>query len=255
MPLSKRLKGFLLPIIFLLEIPYPAEARDNAKLEKQLTQRVDQFYRLSVAGDRAKMLPFVSQDSQDIWLKQHGSKIDSYQIDSVNVSPDGKRADVTVLATFRVLQYPDAPFTQSQKSEWVYEKRKWFLKLKPGPSSLQFFREMGAPSDPAAQRSPLVFDQNPVRLPSPEPGGESVVKVPFQNTNPLVETIQDLKTNCPCLKAEVNISVLRPAEKGTLTITYNESLGNSPDSPLTVEATISPSMYHLRLPVIISKDK
>ncbi len=257
-PLRYRLTDYLLLPILWLALPWalacPAAARDNTKTTKQLTQRVDQFYRLSVAGEFVKMEPFVSQDTRNFWQSHHGGKIEAYQIESVTVSPDGKRADVAVLVTFRLLQVSSAPFQQSQKSEWIFEKGKWFLIGKPRASPMETFKGLGSQTDPGAQRSPLVFDQNPVQLP-PGTGAEQVVKVQYQNTNPIIETIQNLTTNCPCLKAEVDKPTLQPEQKGTLTLTYNGSLNNSQKSSFAVEAIISPSMYHLSLPVVLGKDK
>ncbi len=244
----------LLPLVFLVAFGLPGQAQDQAALERQLTERVDQLYQLFVSGDWRAVEPFVAEESQDIWLAQAKSTIDAFEIKEVKVAPDGERADVTVMVTYRIPQAPGAPVHQPQKSEWLFQNGKWVIKLKPPPSMLEIFKMSGAPSNPPVLKAPLTFDQNPVRIPHPEAGSEAVVKVPFRNVTSNVVMIQDLSTNCSCLQAQVDQTVVRPDGKGILTLTYHPSTNPATESPLSVQAILAPSTYFLDLPVIFSNE-
>ena len=251
-----RFTGWLLPLALLAAFPRLTEPRNQSALEKRLTTRVDQLYRLFVSGEWDKVMPFVSKDTQNIWLAQNKSTIEAFQIDSIKIAPDGKQADVTVMATFHVPQVPSAPFSIPQKTQWVYEKGQWFIKLRPRPSQLELFKLMAQSSTASlAPSSPFVFDQNPVQLPRTEAGAESVVKVSFQNITPLDLTIQNLRTSCSCLKVEVERTVIPVTAKGVFTIRYSESPDTPAGVPLAVQATIAPMMYSLNLPVILGNKK
>jgi len=245
-------------LIFLLAAGLPGRAQDQAAPEsekaRQLTERVDQLYQLFVSGGWREVEAYVAEESQDLWLAQAKGTIDAYEIKEVKVAPDGERADVTVMTTFRIPQVPGSPIQMPQKSEWLFEKGQWVIKLKPPPSMLEIFKRSGAPSNPPVLKAPLVFDQNPVRIPPPEAGSETVVKVGFQNAGTLTVHLQDLKTTCPCLRAEVNTMVVQPGGKGTLTLTYLSSAAPSSKGPLSVQAILAPSMYFLDLPVEISEE-
>ena len=244
----------LLPSILLLAFGLPGQAQDRAALEQQLTERVDQLYQLFVSGEWRKVEPYVAEESQDIWLAQAKSTIDTFEIKEAKVAPDGKRADVTMMVTFRIPQVPNAPIRQLQKSEWLFEKGQWVIKLTPPPSMLELFKMSGAPSNPPVLKTPLMFDQNPVKIPLPGADSETVVKVAFQNVTPNIVTLEDLSTTCPCLRAEVDKTVVYPDGKGVLTLTYHSSAAPSSARPLSVQAMLAPSMYYLDLPVEISEE-
>ncbi len=227
-------------------------AAPQSKQERQLVERVEGIYKLFVSGDWRKIEPFVSEDTRDIWFAQPKGAIESFEIKGVTVAPDGKRADVTVMVTFFVPQ-ANATYTMPQKSEWVYEKGKWFLTVTPPPSLLEMFQAMGAPPQPEQAVSPVVFDQNPILLPKAAVGSEVVVKVSFQNVTPHVVTVQELGTTCACLKAEMNTMELRPTEKGVLTLTY-QATATPPTPRLAVQALLVPSMYLLDLPVVFPNE-
>ena len=241
------LVGRLTLMILALALALPGNAQAPSKRERQLSKRVDQLYQLFVSGEWKKVEPFVAKESQEIWLAQAKGRIDSYRIEEVKVAPDGKQADVTVLATFRMPQ-AEAPFTQPQKSQWLYEKGRWFIKLRRPPSLLEMFKAASSSTPTGPGLSPLVFDQNPIQIPRPKEGGEAVVQVAFQNVTPDTIALQDLQTTCACLKAEVVGSGLGLAEKGTLTLTYNPSL-HSNSERLAVRAMVTPTMYSLEVPV------
>ncbi|OFV99789.1 MAG: hypothetical protein A3H28_06690 [Acidobacteria bacterium RIFCSPLOWO2_02_FULL_61_28] len=248
------LPGFL---AILLTAALPAEGQNTAALERQLTRRVDEYYKLFVSGEWRKVQDYITEDSYDIWLAQPKNTIQSYEIKEVKVAPDRKQADVTVAATFLIPQFP-APLTQPQRSQWVYQKRQWFVRL-PTPRDINdIFKEVFGTKGPASQPqpvlSPLRFDQNPIRLPGREGAGEITVQVPFQNETTTVVTVKDLSTNCPCLKAEVDKTEVQPGEKGILTVTYRTPASDSPSRRLVVQATLSPTMFLLDLPVEFSNE-
>jgi hypothetical protein len=238
-------------IVLLLFFAVLGHGQNQTARERNLSKRVDELYRLFVSGEWRKVEPFVSGATRDLWVAQPKGTIDSYQIKEIKVDPDGKRADVTVMATFHIPQI-DAPFTQPQVSEWVYEKGKWFLKVKPRPTALDMFKASGAPSNTAVGQAkfPLVLDQNPIRF-AP---GETVVTVPFQNTSADAVSIQDLRTTCPCLKAELDKMIVPPEGKGILTITYNAAAVPAQKPTLLVQALVAPTMFVLEVPVMLGNE-
>ncbi len=244
----------LFPLILLFAAGLPGRAQDQAVLERQLTERVDQLYQLCVSGEWRKVEPYVAEESQDLWLAQAKGTIDAYEIKEVKIAPDGERADVTVMTAFRIAQVPGSPIHMPQMSEWLFEKGQWVIKLKPPPSMLEIFKMSGAPSNPPVLKAPLVFDQNPVRIPPPEAGSETVLRVPFQNVTSNVVMIQDLSTNCSCLQAEVDQTAVRPDGQGVLTLTYHPSANSSSKRSFSVQAILAPSTYFLDLPVVLSNE-
>ena len=241
---------YWLPLVLLLSLPFPAECKDPAAEQKKLTKRVEGIYQLFVSGEWRKVEAYVTKDSQEIWFTQPKGKILSFRIVDIKIAPDGKRADVSVSTTVRVAQIPE-PVNQMEKSEWVLEHHDWFIRLKPMPTLLEMFRATGAPPSAMNSPAPIVFDQNPIRF-KPIPDSLTVVTVPFKNTSSMVVTVQDLSSNCPCIKAEMDKTVLEPNETGTLTVTYNRSLNSAPERRLSVMALIAPIMYYLELPVELS---
>lgn len=241
----------LVILVIGLSLSWPVQAQDQAERERQLTQRVEQLFKLFVSGEWGKVEPFLTEDSKDLWLALPKRAIDSLQLNEVKVAPDGTEAAVTLTITFRIPQFPTAPFTQPQYSKWLYREGEWFFKLQPPPSPLEIFKMGAAQSDPRPAPSPLLFDPNPIRLPNTGSGSQTVGKVSFQNVTPDAVTIQDLRAACPCLKAEVDKTVIAPQQKGVLTVTYAPSLNTAPQRPLAVQATLAPSQFVLDLPVVI----
>ena len=238
-------------ITLLLVLALPGETQDLSAREQQLRQRVNEIYRLFVSGEWRKVEQYVSEDTRDPWFAQPKSTIDSFEIKEIKVAPDGTKADVTVMATFRVPQAA-LPFTMPQKGEWVFEEGLWFLKIRKPPTLFEMFQATGAPSNPQTSQSPFVFDQNPVLLPKSEGTSEIVVKVPFQNVNPNVVTVQELSTTCACLKAEMDKLRLNPEEHAILTVTYHNTSDTAPPARLAIQALIlSPAVYQLELPVVL----
>ena len=142
----------LLPLVLLLAAGLPGRAQDQAAQERQLTERVDQLYQLFVSGEWRKVEPYVAEESQDIWLAQAKGTIDSFEIKEVKVAPDGERADVTVMTIFRIAQVPGSPIHMPQKSEWLFEKSQWVIKLKHPPTMLDIFKRSGAPANPGMMK-------------------------------------------------------------------------------------------------------
>ena len=81
-----------------------------------------------------------------------------------------------------------------------------------------------------------------------------MVKIGFQNAGAITVHLQDLKTTCSCLRAEVDKTVVQPGGKGTLTLTYHSSTNPATESPLSVQALIAPTMYLLELPIVLSNE-
>ncbi len=248
----------LLPIILLLSLPFPAECKDSGALEKKLTKRVDGFYRSFVTGEWSKITPFVSEDTRQTWLGLNKSTIISYKIDMIEVAPGSKTAKVSVLVTNRIPQAYNAPFTQAQRSEWVYEKGDWFVKIRPRPSLTELFKSINP--NPSANLStpvtpPIAFEQNPVKFLLREDGADSVMKIYFQIAIPVAIVVQNLRTNCDCLKAEMDRTEYPPAGEGIITLTYHPTSSNPPNTPLAVEATLAPLGYQLNLPVVLETRK
>ena len=123
----------LSPLILLLACGLPAQAQDRAALQQQLSERVDQIYQLFVSGDWSKVDAYITDDSRNIWLAQAKNTIEAFEIDELTVAPVGQKADVTVMISYRVPQFPGAPFSQPQKTEWFYQGGEWFVQLKPPP--------------------------------------------------------------------------------------------------------------------------
>lgn len=242
----------LLPILLLLAIPLPAENKGPSAQEKKLTKRIDGFYHCFVTGEWNKVTPFVSKDTRQIWLGLGKSTIESYKIDTVEMAPGNKTAKVSVLVTNRFPQAFNAPFTRPQRSDWIYEKGEWFVKLRPRPSLTELFKSLNPPSNVATPAtSPVIFEQNPVKLPLPGEGADSVVKISFQNIAPIAISVGNLRTNCACLTAEMDRTEYPMTVQGVLTLTYHPKLNNSPETSLAVQATLAPLGYELNLPVVL----
>jgi len=246
------LVGRLTLMILALALALPGNAQAPSKRERQLTQRVDQVYRLFVSGEWRKVEAFLTKDSLDLWAGQAKGTITSFRIEEVKVAPDGKQADATVQVTFNVPKMPMVPFTLPQKSQWLYQKGKWFLKLKRPPPVLELFKTT-RPSEVEVAPSPLSFAQNPIQLPVPQPDAETVVKIFVQNMTIGDVTVEDLRTTCSCLTAEMDRTTFHSADRGVLTVKY---VGPYPPAQPTmhVQATLSPMMYLLDLPVVFSKE-
>lgn len=239
-------------ITLLLVSALPGESQSQSDREQQLTRRVDEVYQLFVSGGWRQVEQYLTEDSKDLWLAQAKGKIDSFRVESVQVAPDGLRANVTVMATFHILIAANAPFTQAQRSEWLYLNDEWFLKLKPPPPSMDFFKLGGTPSAPMVAEMPLRFDQNPIKILRPESGARAVVTVSFQNVTQGVVKVTELGSTCGCLKAEMDKLVLQPQETGTLTVTYSPPR-RAPLRPPVVQAIVNPGSYLLDLPVEINR--
>jgi hypothetical protein len=246
-----RFMSCLLPIILLFAIPFSAESKGPSAQEKKLTKRVDGFYHSFVTGEWNKVTPFVSEDTRQIWLGLGKNTIKSYKIDTIEVAPGNKTAKVSVLVTNSFPQAFNAPFTQAQKSEWIYEKGEWFVKLRPRPSLSKLFKSLSQPLDPHADTPPIIFEQNPVKLPLSKEGEDSVVKISFQNISPLEVAVRNLRTNCACLTAEMDRTEYVATGQGVLTLTYHANLNTSPETPLAVQATLGSLGYQLNLPVVL----
>ena len=198
------------------------------------------------------MEPFILPATMELWLAQPKSRIDSFEIKQIKIAPNGKEADVTVMATFRIAQSP-APFTQAQLGKWAYEKGQWYLRVrKPGSLSEIFKPGPNQMSNSVDRLPPLVFDQNPVKIPRPKDDREVVVTVGFQNITAEPMTFQNLQTTCPCLRAEVVTQPVHLAEKSTLTLTYNPSLHKNAER-LAVRALAIPADYSIELPVELTE--
>ena len=234
----------------LLVLPLGAQSRKQAALEKQLAKRVQEVYQLFVSGDWDRITPYISEDTRSIWTTQPKSTIDAFQLDTIEVAPDGKSAKVNVMTTFRVVQVPGAPFHQGQKSDWVYGKGRWFLKIKRPPPLTNFFKSTSNVPAPGQVTSPFIFTENPVKMRIPEAGAESVATVRFQNVTPLPVTLENLRTNCSCLRVTSDIMMVHPTVDATLTLTY-KAPANLPESPLAVQATVLPLNYALSVPVVL----
>ena len=170
----------LSPLILLLACGLPAQAQDRAALEQRLSERVEQLYQLFVSGDWSKVDAYITDDSRNIWLAQAKNTIEAFEIDAVTVAPDGQKADVTVMISYRIPQAPGAPFTQPQKTEWLHQGGEWFVQLKPPPSPMDLFTKGATAVKPAAPKPAFRFDQNPVSIARPSAGFKAVVKVPLK---------------------------------------------------------------------------
>lgn len=238
----------LFPAVCLLAFALPGGAQDTAAGEQQLRQRVEEVYRLFVSGEWRKVEQYVSEDARDLWFAQPKSGIEGFQIKDIKIDPDGKRADVIVMATFRVAQVPD-PVTMAQRGEWVLDDGVWYLKVKKVPSLYDMFKATGAPSGP---QSPFVFEQNPVRLPKTEDGSPTVVRIPLQNVSSRAIVVQELSTTCSCLEAIMDRLQLDAQEHAVLTVTYRPPSGQTPPSSLAIRAVLfTPAIYQLELPVLL----
>ena len=151
----------LSPLILLLACGLPAQAQDRAALQQQLSERVDQIYQLFVSGDWSKVDAYITDDSRNIWLAQAKNTIEAFKIDELTVAPDGQKADVTVMISFRIPQFPTAPFSQPQKTEWFHQGGEWFVQLKPPPSLIDLFTKGSTAVKPAAPKPAFRFDPKP----------------------------------------------------------------------------------------------
>ena len=237
------------PAVFLLAFALPGRAQDLAAREQQLRQRVDELYQLLVTGEWRKAEQYVTEDTRDLWYAQPKSTIMSFALGEIKMDPDGSRADVIVKATFRVLRVPQ-PVTMPQRSEWFFQGDQWFFKVKKPETLLDVLKATKAASSPVAAKSPLVFTPNPIRIPDPESGSESV-KVTFWNMSSEVVSFQDLSANCSCLTVEVSRTALPPRGRATLTVTYHPSTPPPSEPAPAVEAILTPSMHILNIPVLI----
>lgn len=246
-------------ITLLLVSALPGSTQAPSRQERELTARVEELYRLFVAGDWKKVEPMVSEGTQNIWLVQPKGKIEAFQITEVKVEPDGRQANVTVMVTYRIPQVT-TPFTQTERSKWVLEKGRWVIQLQPMPSLSGMYPSMfeQTPNSNVASPTaplPIVFSEKPVRIRRPQGGSETTVKVEIQNVTPNTVKLQNLGTDCPCLKVVADRTELRPVEKGNLTLTYNPSLHPDPKAPLHVRGTIlAPAIFTLDLPVNITDE-
>jgi len=242
----------LFSAVFLLALVLPAGAQDQdlAAREQQLRQRVDELYQLLVTGEWRKVEQYVTEDTRDLWYAQTKGTILSFEFGEIEMDPDGSRADVTMKATFRVDRVPN-PVTMPQRSEWFFEGGQWFYKVRKPQSLLEIFKNTKAASSPVAARSPLVFHPNPIRIPDPESGSESVVRVTFWNMSSEVVSFRDLGTNCSCLTVEASRTSLPPRGRATLKVTYHSSTPPPSEPAPAVEAIVTPSMHILNLPVVI----
>jgi hypothetical protein len=251
MPLRvRRLALRFFPAVFLLAFAHPGSAQDTAAPEQQLRQRAEEVYRLVVAGEWRKVEQYVTEDTRDLWYSQPKSPIESFEIGEIKIDPDGLRADVTVRATFQVARVP-VPVTMPLKGEWVSSDGVWYLKVKKPPTLLEMYQATGAVNSPFAARSPLVFDQDPIRIPKSDPGSDIVVRVPFRNPTADTVTFRDLGANCSCLTVETDKTLVRPKGSGTLTLTYHSAIPLPSEIAPAVQAVLTPSMHILNLPVVI----
>ena len=251
-------------LAFVLVSSNPADAQNTPNLpvlERQLNQRVDEYFKLLVNGEWRAVQNYITEDSQDTWFTQAKAKIDSYEVQEVKLSPNGKEAEVVVMVTFHIPPI-SAPFHQPRRTKWTLDKEKWVVSLPP-PVSLaemfpQMFRGGGDPANPAPPpaliaESPLRFEQNPIRLSPPAADSDiTVVTVPFQNVSSSPVTVLQLGSNCPCLQVATDKNVFQPNEKGVLRVRYRAPSGERPANPPLVQATLAPTMFLLDIPVELS---
>lgn len=246
-----RVFTFILSLVVLFAV-HPAHAEKQNKEEKKLIKRVEEFYRLLVNAQWGKVEPFVTPDTREIWISAPKNKLMSFHVENVKMAPDGKQATVSVSVVGTVARLPGASMNQTQNSEWLKDRGKWYIKLKRSPSLLEIFKTIKSPSDIASTQPPLIFDHNPVKIPE-DTGGETVVKVSFQSIAGYGIAIQDLGTSCPCLTAEVDRTSMQLGEKGVLTLHYNPAANVPTQRTLSVHATVAPLMYPLQLSVIVGQ--
>lgn len=245
---SKCLVMWLVPAILSAWLPAHAASDKKAAREKQLTKRAEEFYHLMVTAEWMKVMPYVTEDTRPIWVAQSKNPIDAYQVKSVEIAADGKSAEVNVDVTFRYAATATAPFTEGQKSEWVYQHGQWFIKLRPRKSMIEYFNQI-SPNPGSLPPQPISFEPNPIRVPVPAEGAEAVLQVSFENITGGNVELKNLTTNCPCAKVEVDKTELLPSEKGKLTLRYRPDSSSPP--LLVIEATVAPMMYDLKQPVLI----
>jgi hypothetical protein len=231
----------------------PAQAQKLTKDEKKLTKRVDQFYRLFVSGEWDKVEPFVTPDTRSIWIEAPKSKLISYRVVTVKIEPDGKRATATVAVVSTVPRMPGAPLNHTQSSDWMNENGQWYIKLKRQPSLLEIFHSIKAPSDVARTQPPLLFEQNPIKIPPSDGTDEKVIKVPYQSIAGYAINIQGMSTSCACLTAEVDRTTMNLGEKGVLTLHYRPAANVPTQTNISIHATVAPLMYPLNLTVIVAQ--
>jgi len=232
-------------------VPAPAQ-ESSPSPEQRLRERVDGVYQLFVTGQWRAVMNFLTEDSKDIWFGLPKGKMDSFEIQEIRIDPDGQRADVKVMSTFRIPQV-DAPFHQPQNSEWFYQEGDWFLKLKEPKSLLETMMSQNA-QNPIIVQPPLVFDENPVKIPA-APDGESVtVKVPFRNDTPTAVAVRELATSCQCLKAVMDPLIIPAQSGGVLSITFTPPANFASGRTPAVHALLAPSMYLLNLPLVIKEE-
>jgi len=64
--------------------------------EKALRARAEQFYQLEVGGEFRKAEALVAEDSKDYFYKNSKPEISKFEIEKVQIDPDGIHAIVTV---------------------------------------------------------------------------------------------------------------------------------------------------------------
>lgn len=214
-------------VLFILSTGTPCpsvSAQDSAKQVRQpesaLRARVEQFYNFLSAGNWSKAENYVTRESLDTFRNQTKTPFQSFQIGSVELEPDGRRA--TLHVTINVMTpYSAGPFPFSLTTHWRLDGRVWYVEVpKPPRHTLQaMFPQAPAEKSASPQESPpaeLKFEYVEAIVDPIQPGEVKVARFPFTNVSDHAVRLGKVVTGCDCMRLKGEKREYKPGESGTL---------------------------------------
>ena len=155
--------------------------------EEALRTRVEQFYSALQQGDKRQIEKYLTKDSKPLFRIQPMNAVQGYQIQSIQLEPDGKAASVVVQVPYSTPMLP-RPIAMPRITRWRLINRVWYLELaKPDPHAQQALfgvppTKVQPPSSPPASKD-LKFESVWCGLGRVQGGQPKLARFTFTNVS------------------------------------------------------------------------
>ena len=199
----------------------------SSSSEEALRTRVEQFYSAVQQGDKRQIERYLTKDSKPLFRNQPMKPVQGYQIQSIQLEPDGKAASVVVQVPYSTPTSP-RPFPTPRITRWRLINRVWYLELaKPDPHAQQALfgvppTKAQPPSSPDASKD-LKFESVWCGLGEVQDGQHKVAWFTFTNVSTHLVTLAALQGGGDYLRLKTQQKEYKPGESGTLEFEFDPS--------------------------------
>jgi len=200
--------------------PSASSVAERAVSEKALREAVQSFYAFLQAGQRSRAEKFVEEASRERFRNDAGGPFLGFEIVSVEIAPDGARADVSAKLTV-FSRFANGPLPVTVKSQWTRHGDAWLATFpETGMADLQALFSSGGASRPPA-REVLKFAGTRYNYAIVRNNQVKVARFPFTNSSDQTVTIAEVLTGCKCLVPKLDKKEFKPGESGEIAIDFD----------------------------------